>query len=356
MPAPQAPPAVPPTSPAVAPPQTWPAAAPEPAGAPEPPPPTAAAEEPPPDAAPAPALPAPSGPEVRPTVPVSAAEAAWLSGDAPAAAPDLAAEHREPVATARAAPGGRPVRRRMAVFAAAAGVVAVAGAALLWGTLRGRAPPPPREAARAAVAPAPPPAPSPAAPAPAAVEPAPERAAEPVPAPADESGLAPPRTASAAQPGHPADARFEAGTVTVARARRRHPHALDQQDRKLLDLLARKDLGTDPPEQVEQLDLDTGRSLSPAAVERVVAEGQGAFSSCLTRALKSRQPGAAARRATLLLTVDPGGEVATAWVAEAEVDRSALGACLTAAARRLVFPSFEGDPVDVSVPLVLGVR
>jgi hypothetical protein len=154
----------------------------------------------------------------------------------------------------------------------------------------------------------------------------------------------------------PSGARFEAGTVTVARARRRNAHALDQQDRKLLDLLARKDVGTDPPEQVERLDLDTGRSLSPGAVERVVGEGQGAFSSCLTRALKSRQPGAAARRATLLLTVDPGGAVATAWVAEAEVERSALGACLTAAARRLVFPSFEGDPVDVSVPLVLGAR
>jgi hypothetical protein len=35
------------------------------------------------------------------------------------------------------------------------------------------------------------------------------------------------------------------------------------------------------------------------------------------------------------------------------VDRTDLGACLAAAARRMVFPAFEGESIDVSMPLSL---
>ena len=86
-----------------------------------------------------------------------------------------------------------------------------------------------------------------------------------------------------------------------------------------------------------------------------MAESQGAFSGCVTRATK--MGGAPdARHATLLLTVAGSGQVATAWVAEADISRTGLGRCLVTAARRLAFPAFEGDPVDVSVPLVLEAR
>jgi hypothetical protein len=143
--------------------------------------------------------------------------------------------------------------------------------------------------------------------------------------------------------------------VTIAPSRRKQAHSLSKKDRKLLDLLARKADEAPPPEPVEKLDLDTGRSLDPAAVVRVVADGQGAFSGCITR---SARPGQVpeARRATLLLTVTASGAVSSAWLAEAEVQKTLLGKCLVTAARRLVFPAFEGEPVDVSVPLLLEAR
>ena len=119
--------------------------------------------------------------------------------------------------------------------------------------------------------------------------------------------------------------------------------------------MGRKADGT-TADPVEAIDLDTSGSLSQAAVERVVGEGLGAFSGCLTRALTARQPGSDAHRATLLLTVDRRGRVSRAWVAEAEVDDTPLGRCLVAAARRLAFPAFRGGPVEVAVPLALEAR
>jgi hypothetical protein len=141
----------------------------------------------------------------------------------------------------------------------------------------------------------------------------------------------------------------------VAPSRRKQQHALSSKDRKLLDLLARKSDGAAPPEPVEKLDLDSGSSLDPAAVERVVQESQGAFSGCINRTAREGVD-AASRRTTLLLTVTPAGAVSAAWLAEAEATRTPLGRCIVTAARRLVFPSFEGEPVDVSVPLLLEAR
>jgi hypothetical protein len=143
--------------------------------------------------------------------------------------------------------------------------------------------------------------------------------------------------------------------VRIGKVRRKQAPRLNRKDRKLLDLLARKRDEAAPPEPVEKLDLDTARSLDPAAVERVVEESQGAFSGCVTRAAKvTGLPNS--RRATLLLTVAGSGEVSSAWVAEADISRTGLGRCLEGAARRLVFPAFEGEPVDVSVPLTLEAR
>jgi hypothetical protein len=51
--------------------------------------------------------------------------------------------------------------------------------------------------------------------------------------------------------------------------------------------------------------------------------------------------------------VQPNGNVTGAFIAEEEVDRTDLGGCLSAAARRMVFPAFEGEATDVSMPLSL---
>jgi predicted Zn finger-like uncharacterized protein len=292
---------------------------------------------------------------------LTSAEMAWMSdhdgrpaGPAPEpeAGEDVDVEEQAPAPQERAGQPG-PGLARAVVAAVLLGLVAAAVVGFfVWPGWRST---PPAAPPKTAVAPPPPPAspaPSPttaaalvtpppvaAAPEPASVPPVVEPAPAPPPAPAPRVG-----------PG----AHFEPGTVTVGKIRRKEAPKLNRKDRKLLDLLARKH-DQAAPEPVEKLDLDTARSLDPAAVERVIGESQGAFSGCVTRAAKvAGLP--SSRRATLLLTVAGTGDVSSAWLAEAEVSRTGLGRCLVGAARRLVFPAFEGDPVDVSVPLTLEAR
>jgi hypothetical protein len=84
-----------------------------------------------------------------------------------------------------------------------------------------------------------------------------------------------------------------------------------------------------------------------------MGKNRKAFDACISRALRLNPNMKMARRATLVVTVQPNGGVTGAFVAEEEVDRTDLGACLSAAAKRMVFPAFEGEPIDVSMPLSL---
>lgn len=280
-------------------------------------------------------------------------ERAWLADAARPPAPETSTTLELP-GSALASPPERAERGpglvRALVAAGILGITAAGASALFWPTLRRASAPerPPVVAAKPAPAPAPAPAVEPAPP-PAPAEP------EPVAAPTSEERVAEPvaEPAKAAEPSRAVSrARFERGTVTVGRVRKKDAPALSRKDRKLLDLLNRKKDSAAPPEPVEALDLDTARSLDPAAVERVVAESQGAFSGCISRSARPGQE----EHATLLLTVEATGAVSSAWIAEADVSTSGLGRCLSTAGRRLVFPAFEGPPVDVSVPLLLEAR
>jgi predicted Zn finger-like uncharacterized protein len=303
-----------------------------------------------------PAQPAPAPATVRDAERgLTAAEMAWMaddgSGRRPGPEPLLPeVEETEPDQPSDPAPTERkgPGIPRIVLAAVVLGAAAAVAVALIWPRWRSGPTPTPKPPAVVADAPAPPPAPPPAAPPPVVAVPEP---APPAATPSRPSASPPAAAPTHSRPG----AHFEPGTVIVARVRRKEAHKLNRKDRKLLDLLARKHDQAAPPEPVEKLDLDTGRSLDPAAVERVMAESQGAFSGCVTRAAKAGGvPNA--DRATLLLTVARSGEVSTAWVAEVDLSRTRLGRCLVGAARRLIFPAFEGDPVDVSIPLVLEAR
>jgi predicted Zn finger-like uncharacterized protein len=151
----------------------------------------------------------------------------------------------------------------------------------------------------------------------------------------------------------PAAAAEPAPAPVPAPARRRSPPHLARHDRRLLDLLARKQDAVAVP-IVDDEGAGAARSaLDPDAAGRVVARHRKAFDTCISRAVRRRPGGGLARRATLVVTVEPAGTVARAWVLEEEVDRSDLGACLATAARRMVFPAFDGEPLDVAVPLSL---
>ena len=295
---------------------------------------------------------------------LTSAEMAWMADRAPGAPPEAQGEKgvEQPRSEAHPEGGsGGPGLPRAILAGVVLGIAAAGALALLWGGWRTRQSMMAAERAPPPLELTPPPAAPPAA-APLA-EPTPQPVAEPTPQPAaaDLSAAAPSPVSAAPAPPAPekpvaqragGSAVFEPGTVMVRRSHR-SGQRLDQKDRKLLDLLARKQDGTAPLEPVEPNELDS-RSLDSNAVERVISRSQGAFSGCVSRA--SKGTATAEWRATLLLTVDGTGEVAGAWVAEADISRTGLGRCLATAARRLVFPAFEGDSVDISVPLVLEAR
>jgi hypothetical protein len=137
----------------------------------------------------------------------------------------------------------------------------------------------------------------------------------------------------------------------------RAPHAqrIARDERRLLDLLAKKqDVAVLPAGDEEEGAASSKSSLDPAAAGKVMAGNRKAFDACVSRALRLNPSQKLARRATLVVTIQPSGTVQRAYLAEEEVDRTDLGACLTDTARRMVFPTFDGDAVDVAMPLSLG--
>ena len=140
----------------------------------------------------------------------------------------------------------------------------------------------------------------------------------------------------------------------AARSQRAKTPRLAQDERRLLDLLAKKeDVAVVPAD-----DDDGGGEREERARPGRRREGDGgepasAFDACISRALRLNPALKLVRRATLVVTIQPSGTVAKAYVAEEEVDRTDLGACLSETARRMVFPAFDGEPVDVAMPLSL---
>ncbi len=216
--------------------------------------------------------------------------------------------------------------RRLALGAAAAGLL-VAG---LWWTQRADAPSAPVSA------PVRPPSPAPAPPV-AIVEVAP-RPAEPPPAPPDGAAVAARAEARAA-----AQAALHRGGAPIA-----------TQDRALLDLLTRKQ---DLPAVAAPAagELSTGRStLDGAAIRSTLAANASAFSACITRAGRADPGPRREKRVPVLeLVVRPTGRVSKATLDDPAYARSALGQCLSAAGRRMVFPSFEGEDLLIQAPLKL---
>ena len=88
------------------------------------------------------------------------------------------------------------------------------------------------------------------------------------------------------------------------------------------------------------------------ALAKVVAQSGPAFQSCIEQQLK-RTPNFRGGKVNLVATVGASGTVKGARLDRKEIDVSDLGSCIKARARRLVFPSFEGEDVEVEIPLVL---
>jgi len=98
----------------------------------------------------------------------------------------------------------------------------------------------------------------------------------------------------------------------------------------------------------------SGSSAGPnqQALAKVVSQSGPAFQSCIEQQLK-RTPNFRGGKVNLVATVGASGTVKQARLDRKEIDLSDLGSCLKSRARRLVFPSFEGEDVEVEIPLVL---
>jgi hypothetical protein len=127
-----------------------------------------------------------------------------------------------------------------------------------------------------------------------------------------------------------------------------------KKDKRLLDLLDRKQdaAGVAAPAAG---DLNTGRaSLDEATVRKTLADNSGAFSACIAKSAKSDARLRQEKQTLVLeLVVRPTGRVSKATLDDPAYARTPLGQCLGAAARRIIFPSFEGEEILVQAPLKL---
>ncbi len=96
----------------------------------------------------------------------------------------------------------------------------------------------------------------------------------------------------------------------------------------------------------------SGGGPNQQALAKVVAQSGPAFQSCIEQQLR-RTPNFRGGKVNLVATVGASGTVKQARLDRKEIDVSDLGSCLKSRARRLVFPSFEGEDVEVEIPLVL---
>jgi len=128
-------------------------------------------------------------------------------------------------------------------------------------------------------------------------------------------------------------------------------------DRELLDLLGKKgDAKVTVQEDVVEALATTRGTLDEQAIEGTLSRNSASFAACVSRAIAAspdqRLP---STRVNLELTIRPSGRVAKSAVQEPAIAKLPLGQCIAAAAKRMVFPGFDGEPLDIVVPLKLKV-
>jgi hypothetical protein len=116
----------------------------------------------------------------------------------------------------------------------------------------------------------------------------------------------------------------------------------------------KKDVGPEVRENTEVAAADSAEQSGPPQEEiaRVVGKVQPAFKACIEQALR-KNPKLRDGKVVLTATVGPSGSVKDVTFDRADLKGSLMGACLKARAKRMVFPAFSGEDVEVEIPLVL---
>jgi predicted Zn finger-like uncharacterized protein len=116
----------------------------------------------------------------------------------------------------------------------------------------------------------------------------------------------------------------------------------------------KKDVGPEVRENTEVAPTDSAEQSGPPpeALDKVVKQSQTAFKSCIDQALR-KNPKLRDGKLLLTATVGSSGTVKKVSFDREDINGSPMGNCIKARARRMVFPAFEGDDVEVEIPLVL---
>lgn len=95
------------------------------------------------------------------------------------------------------------------------------------------------------------------------------------------------------------------------------------------------------------------RSRAEQVIANAIAARRAAFETCVRQWLESKpRPGATGRRLDLSLVVNPTGTVTSPKIDDPALEASPLGGCLRNAASK-PFPAFEGEPIQLRIPLRL---
>ncbi len=105
-------------------------------------------------------------------------------------------------------------------------------------------------------------------------------------------------------------------------------------------------------DKLEKQAVDGASNLDSKLVAEVVGKNLKAFQGCVEQELR-RNPSFKGGKVNITFSVGPSGTVTRAVIDRPDVEQSSVGACLKEKAKRVVFPSFEGDAVDIEAPLVL---
>jgi predicted Zn finger-like uncharacterized protein len=116
----------------------------------------------------------------------------------------------------------------------------------------------------------------------------------------------------------------------------------------------KKDVGPEVRENTEVAATDSTEQSGPPkeAIARVVARSQTGFKSCIERGLR-KNPQLRDSKLLITATVGTSGSVKKVSFDRKDLEGSPLGECLKGRAKRMVFPAFSGDDVEVEIPLVV---
>ncbi|MET0402707.1 MAG: AgmX/PglI C-terminal domain-containing protein, partial [Cystobacter sp.] len=120
------------------------------------------------------------------------------------------------------------------------------------------------------------------------------------------------------------------------------------------------DVGSAPAAQVptsegtEELDVAPLQLSGPPRVEvdRVVERSRPSFKPCIAQVLR-KNPKLRNGKLLIITTVTHSGEVTKVAMDRPDIGTSPSAECFIERAQRMVFPAFEGDDVEVEIPLVL---